>query len=199
MLISEPFYFNFTVFSCDLNKVQRVIEIIYENHIHKFELTEVSSLDKVDSAEFQNPESGGSHYPRFLIWENAKYLDKTFFVSNYQDGLSNLIHLTAKKANVDMFSITLSSGIEYPMFRFMKYSPNKPKRYVHLLKDDKKWEFYQSGEALGYERLENYHKKRLSDRISNEMILEYLKAEGVILEEALEKLQRGVLFERKEW
>ena len=59
-----------------------------------------------------NPQSGGSHFPKFSCWQNKIYPDKVFFISNYEDGLSNVCRIIQKHLRCNIITFALSNETE---------------------------------------------------------------------------------------
>jgi len=63
------------------------------------------------------------------------------------------------------------------MFSFSYYQGNK-ERIILSYKDFNKWVFYQNGEILPFEEENFYRKRRIKDRLPNELIIKYLQRCG---------------------
>ena len=85
----------------------------------------------------------------------------------------------ATKYRHDCLSIRVSSTMEeYPICELQYYEHGKEKRFIRSMKDEPKWEFYQKGKQLTFEKPDHYNKRRIKDRFNEELLLEYLHALG---------------------
>ncbi|RUR66846.1 hypothetical protein EJP67_07175 [Variovorax guangxiensis] len=53
----------------------------------------------------------------------------------------------------------------------------KPRRMVRAMKDER-WEFLQEGSPLAFEQMERYASRLVRDRLTRDMVLDYLEAWG---------------------
>lgn len=58
----------------------------------------------------------------------------------------------------------------------------KPARTVRVMKDDR-WDFFQEGSPLGFEQTERYESRLVRDRLTRDMVLDYLEAWGAPVRE----------------
>jgi hypothetical protein len=114
-----------------------------------------------------------------VFFNSIQKPDSIIFHSNINDGYYTLMNVISYNFNIPIYSFSLykedskfSEG--YSMF----YREGKKKeRVVMLLKEDK-WVFYQRGEPLFFENTELYSKPRLKQRLSNEILIEYINKLG---------------------
>jgi len=90
------------------------------------------------------------------------------------------------KKNAFQVGFTINDSDQYPAF-FFKYLFIKhdeiAERTVYAIKEETKWVFYEADEPLEIEEPSNYLKKRIKDRINNEIILSYLSKAGYDLKD----------------
>lgn len=83
--------------------------------------------------------------------------------------------------------------------RFYLFQSGENVRVVHVLDDGDRWDFYSQGPVQPYERVECYEKRRKAERLTSDMVLEYLHAAGAaafpVEWAALPRLE-GVVLER---
>ncbi len=165
--------------------------------LQKFQID--SFTGKLNNSEFVNPNPGGRHFPKFIIWQNVEYKNLTFFISNYEDGLSNLINLIADTSSTALIEFSLSGESElYPAYLFRKKDKNGLIRSIQSYKEDN-WVFHQNGNLLEYEQSSIYRKKKIKDRLNNDVILRYLNSEGISDVKKLQQIENGLLFSRTSW
>jgi hypothetical protein len=127
---------------------------------------------------YPEPQKGGAHLMKFIIWEPSSNPGTTVFFINYEDGWNSIIELYAKRFNQLCVQICLSDiELKYPLYKFSYYNADK-QRVLLCYKDYDKWEFYQKGEALSFEITENYKKRRIKDRLPNSLIYKYMEELG---------------------
>ncbi|RSZ39227.1 MULTISPECIES: hypothetical protein [unclassified Variovorax] len=70
-----------------------------------------------------------------------------------------------------------SQQAEDPINSFEVDADGKPRRTVRVMKDDR-WDFFQEGTPLGFEQTERYASRLVRDRLTRDMVLDYLEAWG---------------------
>ena len=148
--------------------------------------------------EYINPQSGGSHFPKFSCWQNEMYPDKVFFISNYEDGLSNLCRTIQKHLKCNTIMCALSNETDNPFFKFYFSNSNLEERLIQAYKEDR-WVFYEEGIPLSIEDQSYYKNKNIKKRLNNSIIKEYLLKLGIDLCLIDSKISKGFVFIRKEW
>lgn len=87
--------FNYLIFSvfniCNFNLFVDTVKVIFKKQLITGKAEIYSEIPNPNG--WVNPQSGGSHFPKFSCWQNKIYPDKVFFISNYEDGLSNVLSL----------------------------------------------------------------------------------------------------------
>lgn len=115
-----------------------------------------------------------------LIWQpkSARFSFVVFF-TNMSDGWDTLLSNYTRVFNEDIISIKLSCGnAKYPVYSF-DYKKGDKQRLIRSMKDINKWEFFEKGEVYDFENTANYKKRRIADRINNELIIDYLNKIGI--------------------
>jgi hypothetical protein len=115
-----------------------------------------------------------------LIWQPQSLDDDiTVFLTTFPDGWPTLINNYFSKYQREIISTVLcDTKTEFPFYNF-EYKNKTEERIIQAMKDDKKWEFFEKGLALPFENKEYYEKRKISDRLNNEIIDEYLKKSGI--------------------
>ena len=118
-----------------------------------------------------------------LIWQPKSIKsDIVVFLSNMPDGWPTLLNVYFSKYNHDIISIVLSADTQkFPLYRF-EFKNGAKQRIIQSIKDSDKWEFFQSGLVLPFEKTENYKSRKVSDRLNNDIIKGYLLENGISLE-----------------
>jgi len=68
--------------------------------------------------------------------------------------------------------------VEWPVNEFIAHTPGGKRRIVRSMRDSPRWSFYAEGEPLGYEKLDNYTKRRIRDRVTRSDVLQLIAAWG---------------------
>ena len=109
----------------------------------------------------------------FIIWEPKILKGHSVFYSNYLDGWYTLLYSLAAKYKNEVLIIFLDSIEKKGKMGFYNYC-NRKERVVRALYDNSKWTFFEKGEILSFEDIEHYKKRKITDRINNYIVKEYL-------------------------
>jgi hypothetical protein len=115
----------------------------------------------------------------FILWEPKNTPDKCAFMATFEDGWATLIHNIGINYKHECLNIRISKiTVTYPICEFLYYQSGVEKRFIRSMKDDPRWEFYQKGESLSFEKLNYYNKRRIKDRFTEKLLLEYMNILG---------------------
>jgi hypothetical protein len=119
---------------------------------------------------------------KFIIFEPLTNPGVTVFFSNFADGWFTAVYNYTRLNNKTAFQVgfTVADTKQYPAYFFKFFFVDKgqiKERTVHAIKEDK-WVFFASDNPLEIEDTGNYLKKKIKDRINNEIIIGYLKKAG---------------------
>ena len=125
---------------------------------------------------------------KFIIFEPSTNLGVTVFFSNFLDGWYTAVYNYVWLNNKSAFHLgfTADDSIEHPAYFFTFFYLDKGQineRTVHAIKEDK-WVFCNSDKPMPIEDTGNYLKKRIKDRINNEINIGYLKKAGYDLRDS---------------
>lgn len=67
---------------------------------------------------------------------------------------------------------------EWPICELSLYEQGALKRFVRAFRDDTRWDFFEQGERLPFEKDEYYRKRRIRDRLTPELLRGYSLALG---------------------
>jgi hypothetical protein len=119
---------------------------------------------------------------KFILFEPASNPGTTVFFPNLTDGWYTLLYNYTRlyKKNVFKAGFTTNATMPYPAY-FFKYfyidNNNLIERSVHAIKEDK-WVFFANSVPLTIEDPTNYSKRKIVDRLNNNIILDYLQKAG---------------------
>jgi hypothetical protein len=115
---------------------------------------------------------------RFVVWKPDNVKNYSIFYSNYLDGWYSLLYNLIINYQREVLMIYLDPVDSKGKMGFYYYSDNK-ERIVRALYDNPKWTFFEKGEILPFENSEYYKKKKITDRMNNDIMKEYLLKLGV--------------------
>lgn len=115
---------------------------------------------------------------KFIIWEPCTIKNYSVFYSNYFDGWYTLLYSLVAKYKKEVLIVFLDSIESKGKMGFYYYYGGK-ERIVRALYDDTKWTFFEKGEMLSFESGEYYKKKKITDRMNNDIMKEYLLKLGI--------------------
>ena len=155
--------------------------------------------DKLKMERYFNPESG-EQFEMFSWWSNRKYPKNVFLTSNSSDGLYLFSKRIRDELHCSLIRISMSASLkeEYQCFWFQYICPDGKERVIYALKEDR-WVFYEEGDILPFENPEYYKRRRIRDRINNEIIIEYLAKCGINFYDIDSDVDQCMTLERKKW
>ena len=167
-------FISLTCMNSPITSVCKDIEDLLFKHSFKLKIIKVDPQNTILEMPYQNQNKIG-----FILWEPKNTNIGCAFMVTIQDGWYTLIYNIATKYRHDCLSIRVSSTMEeYPICELQYYEHGKEKRFIRSMKDEPKWEFYQKGKQLTFEKPDHYNKRRIKDRFNEELLLEYLHALG---------------------
>ena len=109
--------------------------------------------------------------------------DLVVYITNMNDGWQGLLRGYSEDYKRKIIRIVLSKpNIIYPAYEFEVMNMDSI-RLIHVIKDFPKWQFFQKGNILPFEENAHYKKRRISDRLNNSIIEDYLKKNGININE----------------
>ena len=196
-MTTEFIYLTFSVFEIsDFNLFIETVKVIFKKELRAGKAEIYSEIP--NPSGWVNPQSGGSHFPKFSCWQNKIYPDKVFFISNYEDGLSNVCRIIQKHLRCNIITCALSNETETdnPFFKFYFSNSNLEERLIQAYKEDR-WIFYEEGKLLSFENLDYYKRRRITDRLNNNIIKEYMIRLGIDINTIDAQIKAGIVYVRK--
>ena len=119
---------------------------------------------------------------KFILFEPLTNPNVTVFFPNFPDGWYTLVLNYPRLFNKNAFQagFTVGNTKKYPAYFFHYFFSGNGEnwqRTVQAIKEDK-WIFFDGGTPLAIEDISNYRKRKITDRINNEIIIGYLKKAG---------------------
>jgi hypothetical protein len=177
--------FTYLVFNCIEGRLEKVFEE-FQQIIDKFDETWIFNRAdlNIEQIYFPAPPHGGAQYIEFVLWEPAIQKGSTICMVNSRCGWAHFIRKYSQYYKRPCQHIAFSNQYDdYPAFFFYYHEHGKRQRIIQALKDDPKWVFYQEGEPLPFENLSHYKKRRIRDRLTRDIIIEYSKMLGWDIED----------------
>ena len=176
-MASDFKYIIFSIFDIsDFNKVTDVVKLIFKRELEKGKAYIYPICPVIE--EYINPQSGGSHFPKFSCWQVSHYPNKIFFISNSGDGRITLCNVLRLKLHCSFYQFALSNDNASPFFLFHHSSKQGITRDVLNYKEDR-WQFYAKGPINSIEEIEFYKNRKIRERLNKEILLHYLKKMGI--------------------
>lgn len=131
---------------------------------------------------FPTPPKGGAHLPKFAVWQPANMSFGSVLIPNYGDGLIQLMRHLNRRFKIRYFSAHLSRDHRKEgICRFEHADETEAKRVVQVILDSQ-WEFYDKGAVLFFEKATIYHQRKIADRLTPAVVVQYLETLGWDLE-----------------
>ena len=121
---------------------------------------------------------------KVLMWQPVCIdLDIVVFITNMSDGWQGLLRGYSEDYKRKIIRVLLSDpNRTYPGYAFEVIAIDST-RLVQVIKDFPKWQFFQKGNILPFEESINYKKRKIFDRLNNSIIKDYLKKNGIDINE----------------
>ena len=131
---------------------------------------------------FPKPPQGGAHLPGFAVWQPCNISFGSVLIPNYGDELIQLIRHLNRRFQIRYFSAHLSRDHKKEgLCRFEHTDETGAQRVVHVI-HDQGWQFYDQGRILPFENPLLYQNRRIADRLTPALVIQYLKSLGWDLE-----------------
>jgi hypothetical protein len=119
---------------------------------------------------------------KFILFEPSTNPNVTVFFPNLIDGwytaVYNYTRLNNKSSIQVGFTVDSAKSLPAYSFKFIFIDNGQlQERTVHAIMEDR-WVFFNKGNPLKIEDVDNYSKKKIKDRINNEIIIGYLQKAG---------------------
>ena len=193
MFIDNNEHIVFSAFeSCDLKQIEL---FLFENKDDKSFMYKKELNIKEDII----PQKGGAHFPKAVFFK-PQLTDYIIQYTNYWDGWITLSYYISNNLNIPFYQFAFSnSNTLYKFFSFLKYENGKISRLVYVMHNPM-WEYHEQGEALDFENLDNYKSRKIKDRLTKDIIIEYCKALKLnIVADYFWEAKEPALFYEKRW
>ena len=117
----------------------------------------------------------------------VKMTNGIIMIPNLQDGWITLFHNITSNLKFSGYCFAISSKNETEPYNCITYVENGlTKRVCYVMKENKKWIFYEEGEILFFEDVKNYENKFKKDKLDQNTIINYLHKLKIVNNSVLE-------------
>lgn len=188
--------YNQICFSIFFEDKKNIIDRIGELFFERKKLRDIKLVScKTKMIDWINPKYGKKEV--FFIGSNLN-INHTIFMSNVPDGWMNMASFFPKKVGCKCVQIRISTVPESGIFEYRVLQYDEIIRIIQLIQDPK-WKFFSKGDPLPYEDISIYENRLMKNKFNAEIIISYLKAEGVDFEELWNTEFTGVKYETISW
>lgn len=115
-----------------------------------------------------------------IFWpSNTKNTEVTVFLTTMPDGWQTLINMLVRDSKFKIIRVTFSGNDKALHFASFQESINNFDRLIQVYYDFNKWVFYEEGEVLSIENKMYYLQRKIKERLTNSIIVEYLLKSGI--------------------
>lgn len=166
------------LFRAPLAVAQSAVTGILDEHFPPGRFVTLSEPLNLSSVYERRPPLGGAHAKRAVLFEPRNAPGTTALIANLEDGWLTMCNaMSSAITGVHMLARSCVAT-DYPLTDFEVWEDGTPVRYVGALQDDPSWNFTARGEPRDFEELSNYKRRRVADRLSRDVLVEYLKKTG---------------------
>jgi hypothetical protein len=191
-------FFNITILDSPIDNTKIEIEELVSNWWGNKNIYEnFVDLAKVNPSPLIKP--GGAHFIKLMLWEPISNPNYTALFVNYQDAYDSLIYKWNKMFKKQSITLRLSndSVCTYPHHEFHLRTKDNVERivYSHV---ETKWEFHESGPIQDFENIMYYKRRKIRDRLNNDIINEYMNKLGFMIwaNDFYMSNKKGIYFEQ---
>ncbi|MCA9674804.1 MAG: hypothetical protein H6709_06670 [Kofleriaceae bacterium] len=112
------------------------------------------------------------------FFTSCRRRDGVVMLTNQQDGWFTLCNVLARRLDGCHLRLASSNLPGSQVQSLTVWDDRAEIRHVHVLQDDARWDFMQSGTPLPWENVEKYRSRAKRDRLSREMLIGYANALG---------------------
>jgi hypothetical protein len=113
------------------------------------------------------------------VWEPKATPGSTMLVANLTDGWSSLVHTTATRFSLTCAMVRVSLPHDpWPIVELAYLLGGAERRFLRVMKDDPRWQFFERGDPLPFEEPSYYARRRIRDRLPRDLLFKYLTMLG---------------------
>lgn len=120
-----------------------------------------------------------------IIWQPNNNNAYSVFITNMSDGWPTLLNCYQEIYKSEILFITMTiKSVDFEPMNCFEYFKGRRHRLIQVSRDNR-WQFIEEGKALGFENEEYYKRKKIANRLDKEIIIEYLKSNGIEIDNAI--------------
>ena len=120
----------------------------------------------------RSPLPGGRHPAKVMLFAPRIAPQTSVLFANYEDGWPTLAVCTSMRIPEPVYRFALSTDDdEWPKNLFEILDGGVTRRHVSILKDVDRWVFWQKGEPIAEEDVEEYRNRRIRHRLTREYLV----------------------------
>jgi hypothetical protein len=113
------------------------------------------------------------------LWEPTCRQGTTVLRANIEDGWPTLTRAVAQRHAWNYVKVRVGDPWDtWPICEFEWCLHGETQRFVRVMRDDPRWQFWTTGDQLPFEKINSYQRRRIRDRFSSEMLWSYVGALG---------------------
>ena len=130
--------------------------------------------------QIYNPDS----YKALIYAYQSDKADGCVLLSNLQDGWQSLVYVITNGMNTSSFRFQFSALTSKEPMNYFSYrnAQTKDERIVYAMFEDK-WLFYEQGQPLWFESLNDYKKRLIKSRITPALLEKYCEKIGLQIDD----------------
>lgn len=132
---------------------------------------------------FPAPSSGGTRSPKSVVWQPSNMSFGSVLIPNSGDGRIQLMRHLNRRFQIRYFSARLARDHKKQGVCSFEHADETGVKRVAYVILDRGWEFYEQGPVLPFEKSVYYQHRRIADRLTPAIVIEYLKTLGWDLED----------------
>lgn len=158
------------------NELGNIIVTSFNNQWQKDKI----KLDFSKTLSYYDGKTSFHETVKCLIWQPQSIeSDLVVFLSSMTDGWPTLLnkYFSLHKRET-ICAVLCDKQSKFPYYNF-EYKSEDSDRIIQAMKDEFKWEFFENGPLLPFENELYYQKRKIEDRLNNDIINEYLQNNGI--------------------
>ena len=195
--MKESIFNNFSLTIFDFSEIAIFCDAIKEVFKEDFEVGTASlRTNGFEIEKYFNPSIGGEMDEECGFWKTRLYPNKIFFTASIIDGWYTLCNVLHRRLHCNFVQYKFSNVKDYPAYHLHYVGADGGERHILAYKDPR-WVFYDVGNPLDYEDLNQYKNRLVRDRLNNKILIEYMKRVGVDFEKIDAEIIESYTFIRK--
>lgn len=176
--MSTDRFLSITIASCRIEEVDQAVQRVLARIIPDRMRRVTGSLD-IYSVYASEPPTGGAHLYKLALYSPRSARDACVTMTNLQDGWNSLNGLVAREHGQFQIQVrSTTDATKYPQNYMEIWRNGRSSRVVYSMRDERGWQFFSSGHAEPFESEEFYERRLKKDRLSRDILIEYLAELG---------------------